>query len=58
MKERKKMRVEMTLKRSQARDYRTAQQQLNLLDKRLGVGVGAKKERERLARGIEESKKK
>ncbi len=40
--------------REDARSKRTAKQQLNLLDKRLGKGVGAVKERARLAKEIAE----
>lgn len=35
-----------------ARDNRTAKEQVALLDQRLGVGVGAKKERARLSKFI------
>ena len=45
--------------RNEARALLTDQQQLQRLDKILGVGVGAKKERERLAKRIvAEAKKK
>ena len=38
------------------RDTRTPQQQLEILDKKLGKGVGAKRERARLAAQIGEKK--
>lgn len=47
------------IERKEARAAITDQQQLARLDKILGVGVGAKKERERLAKRIvSEAKKK
>jgi hypothetical protein len=47
------------IERKEARAALTDQQQLSRLDKILGVGIGAKKERERLARRIvSEAKKK
>ena len=47
------------VERKEARAALTDQQQLTRLDKILGVGVGAKKERERLAKRIvSEAKKK
>ena len=39
-----------------ARDARSDEAQLELLDKKLGVGVGAKKERERLLNRINSKK--
>lgn len=45
-------------KRQEARNARTPEQQLALLDSRLGVGKGARKERERLHAVIEERRKK
>lgn len=43
---------EQAKERQEARDKRTAQEQLDLLDKRLGKGVGAKRERARLAQEV------
>jgi hypothetical protein len=42
-------RVRETAERAKERSERSPQQQVALLDHRLGVGVGAKKERGRLA---------
>lgn len=44
----KQARREDAVKRAAVRAARTPQEQLDILDKRLGVGVGAKKEREKL----------
>lgn len=41
---------------AEARALRTPQEQLQRLDKLLGVGVGAKRERARLSKLIEEAK--
>jgi hypothetical protein len=49
---RKAERLERALIRQEARDARTAVQQIALLDRRLGVGKGAKKERVRLKDAI------
>ena len=46
------------VERKEARAALTDQQQLERLDKILGVGVGAKKERERLAKRIVAAAKK
>lgn len=48
MKSLKDIRREEALERQKERDSRSAQQQLAFLDKRLGKGVGASKERKRL----------
>lgn len=40
--------------RQQARSRRTAQEQLDLLDDRLGVGIGAKRERKRLKKMLQQ----
>lgn len=48
-KKRRIQRQDEAVLRQHARDKRTAKQQLALLDKRLGKGKGAKRERERLA---------
>jgi hypothetical protein len=48
-------RREEAQKRQDARDHRTPEQQLALLDSRLGAGQGARKERARLAALIEQS---
>ncbi len=45
------------LERQKIRNTRTAINQLKILDERLGVGIGALKERNRLNRFIEEGKK-
>jgi hypothetical protein len=50
-------RREDAAKRQEARNARTPEQQLALLDSRLGAGKGARKERERLQAMIEEAKK-
>ena len=42
--------------RQEARNKRTSQQQLKVLDDKLGKGVGAKKERTRLLKLIEKGK--
>ena len=47
-KERIELRRAAASELKQARDARTASQQLEVLDKRLGAGVGAVKERKRL----------
>lgn len=53
------LRQQEAKERAAARAELTDQQQLERLDKLLGVGVGAKRERERLARRIvQEAKKK
>lgn len=44
----KSIRRDEANKRAEQRSQLTPQQQLDVLDKRLGVGVGAKKEREKL----------
>lgn len=45
-------RKEGATKRSAERSTRSAQDQLNLLDRKFGVGVGSTKERARLAKLI------
>ena len=49
--------AEESLERQKIRDSRRAVEQLKELDRRLGVGIGANKERNRLNRFIEEGKK-
>ena len=44
--------------RKVVRDARTHEEQLELLDDRLGIGVGAKRDRARLARLIAKAKEK
>ena len=46
-----------TLERQKIRNSIRAVDQLKILDERLGVGIGANKERNRLNRFIEEGKK-
>ena len=55
---RKGTKREEALKRQELRDKRTPQEQLEVLDNKLGVGVGAIKERYRLIKIIEEKLKK
>lgn len=50
---RRRKRQERALIRTQARDQKTPQAQLKELDNRLGVGVGAGRERTRLAALVE-----
>lgn len=50
------LRREDAKKRKEERDRRSPQQQLDLLDQRLGRGIGAKKERERLLNQIRQMK--
>lgn len=45
----KESRIQRALERQNSREKRSNKDQLAILDKRLGVGIGAKKERERLA---------
>lgn len=52
---RMEFRREEAQKRQDAREHRTPEQQLALLDSRLGAGQGARKERARLAALIETS---
>ncbi len=52
----KKDRREAAQLRSEARTLRSAQEQLALLDEKLGVGTGAVKERKRLKAIIEHEK--
>lgn len=49
-------RVEDAKVRKETRKKRTSQQQIKVLDNKLGKGVGAKKERTRLLKLIEEGK--
>ena len=49
--------LETAEERYALRESRTPQQQLDVLDRRLGLGVGAAKERARLVRMIETSSK-
>ncbi|MCI0563318.1 MAG: hypothetical protein MN733_32990 [Nitrososphaera sp.] len=49
---------ETAQKRDEERSQRTPQQQLALLDHRLGTGVGAQRERVRLMKLIEQQKNK
>lgn len=49
---RRDARVSGAALRKEERDLRTPQQQLERLDKLLGVGIGAKKERARLQKSI------
>ena len=51
-------RKEEAVQRQELRDKRTPQEQLEVLDNKLGVGVGAIKERYRLIKIIEEKLKK
>ena len=44
----KEIKKEESIARKQARAKRTNQEQLSVLDKKLGKGIGAKKERARL----------
>ena len=55
-KERIQARREEAIKRQELRDQLTPEQQLQRLDLLLGNGVGAKRERARLLKQIEESK--
>lgn len=48
----KSLRVEGVTERTQLRSERTPEQQIAKLDQRLGVGVGAKRERAALAKQI------
>jgi hypothetical protein len=57
-KERRYERCKEALERAEERDKRSAKQQLEVLDRRLGKGVGAKKERERLAQQVAKAKAK
>jgi hypothetical protein len=53
--EAKREKRERALVRQEIREDRTPQQQVAVLDRKLGKGKGAKKERERLAKQIKEA---
>ena len=53
---RRKERQSSAKERKQRREKRSPQEQLALLDRRLGKGVGARKERARLKKLIKEKK--
>jgi len=52
---RQKDKKDALLLRQQQRAERTAKQQLEVLDKRLGKGMGARKERARLLKQVSEA---